>query len=330
MRIPRLLAMSVLGCSASLAAAASADGPDAAKQLFDRGVEALEAGHLGEACPAIEESYKLDPRPGTLFTLAECEAKQGKVASAVKRYDDYLALYAALPADRKKKQGDRETVAREQVAILLPLVPELTLTMPPGAPPETLVLCDGAPVDRAALGTALRVDPGEHAIVVRTPDGATTETRVAIHKGEKTAVLLEMKLSPAIPGATDAPVASPATEPRGSTQRVVAGVVGGAGVASIVVGSVLGVMAKNAWDQVVSQCANPALHTGCAPSDEGKYASAGRMADGSTASFVLGGAAVVTGVVVWLTAPSARPTSGWRITPVVGRCGASASVEGRF
>ena len=78
-----LLAATLVSSAAWPALAA---GPvDAAKALFDRGVEQLEAGHFNRACPAIEKSYQLDPRPGTLFTLAECEAKRGRLATAVQR-----------------------------------------------------------------------------------------------------------------------------------------------------------------------------------------------------------------------------------------------------
>src|SRR6185369_9862964 len=105
---------------------AAAAAPDPAETLFNRGVAQMEAGAYEDACPAIEQSYKLDPRPGTLFALADCEAKRGRLATAVTRYDDYIALYATLPADKKSKQGNREKLAREQRALLGPLVPELT------------------------------------------------------------------------------------------------------------------------------------------------------------------------------------------------------------
>ena len=74
----------------SAPATAAAQDLAAAEALFSKGLADMEAGRYDAACPAIGESYRLDPRGGTLFTLAECEAKAGKIATAVARYDDAL------------------------------------------------------------------------------------------------------------------------------------------------------------------------------------------------------------------------------------------------
>src|ERR1700733_1971568 len=68
----------------------------AAEALFNRGLADMTAGKYDTGCPAIGESYRLDPRPGTLFTVAECESKWGHYATASARYDDYLSLYSRL------------------------------------------------------------------------------------------------------------------------------------------------------------------------------------------------------------------------------------------
>ena len=97
--------VALVGAVAAFLATALGDEEDPAEKSFQRGTAAMAAGRFDEACPAIEESYKLDPRPGTLFTLAECEAQRGRIATAVKRYQDYLAFYTALAPEKKKKQG---------------------------------------------------------------------------------------------------------------------------------------------------------------------------------------------------------------------------------
>src|ERR1700733_10594176 len=96
------VAASALGTVAFLAGAIAL-AADPAQAAFERGLAQMEAGRFDLGCPAVEESYKLDPRPGTLFTLAECEAKRGHLATAVRRYDDYLSLWSALPPDKKQK-----------------------------------------------------------------------------------------------------------------------------------------------------------------------------------------------------------------------------------
>src|SRR5438477_5379956 len=94
--------------SISISTRALAQDLAAAEALFNKGLADMQAGHYDTGCPSIAESYRLDPRPGTLFTLAECEAKGGKLATAVARYEDYLQLFARLTPDQQAKQKGRE------------------------------------------------------------------------------------------------------------------------------------------------------------------------------------------------------------------------------
>jgi hypothetical protein len=181
---------------------ARADATAQAKQLFDRGLVDFEAGRLESACPAIEQSYRLDPHPGTLFTLAECENKRGHLATALRRYDEYLSAYGALSPEKMAKQGDREKIAKEQKAALSARVSELTLALPPNAPPGTTVTRDGQPVDRLELGTPVRVDPGDHVVVTQAPGGPPTTVRITLSLGERRGIALLV----APPAATVAPV----------------------------------------------------------------------------------------------------------------------------
>src|SRR5690349_18849014 len=115
---------------------ASAQNVPAAEALFNKGVEDMNAGRYKTGCAAIGESYKLDPLPGALFTLAECHAKAGNIATAVARYDEYLRVFAGLsPAQQaKQRTKGRDKTAAAQKAELGPKVPELTLTLPASAP----------------------------------------------------------------------------------------------------------------------------------------------------------------------------------------------------
>src|SRR4051812_33677422 len=105
-----------------LAAAAPARAGDEGRSrvLFDQGLADLEAGRFEQACPAIEQSYQLDPRPGTLFTLAECESQRGRLATAVTHYTDYLAVYKGLDAPRRTEHKERADVAAAEIASLRP------------------------------------------------------------------------------------------------------------------------------------------------------------------------------------------------------------------
>jgi hypothetical protein len=313
----RLAVVAAVVALAAVPAAALGDEVDPAEKSFQRGTAAMDAGRFEEACPAIEESYKLDPLPGTLFTLAECEARRGRIATAVKRYEDYLALYAALAPERKKKQGDREQVAREQTARLSPLVPELTLTLPPAAPPGTVVTRDGAPVAAAALGVAMPVDPGDHEIAVQAPGGPATLMRVTLGKGEKKGLLLEVKELPVTP---PAPVALPTPAPEGGTsgRRIGAFVVGGVGLAAVVVGAITGALAIAGKSTINQNCgssigrSDPAACNATGKSAADSVKTYGLV---STLGFGVGIAGVGTSVVLLLTEPKekAADASGFGI-----------------
>src|SRR5262245_2386168 len=112
MRAPRFVAIASLLLATSRAGAAFAADKDPAELAFDRGIEHMQAGRFAEGCPLIEQSYTLDPRPGTLFALADCEVQNGRLATADARYDEYLRMYEALPREKKLKQGTRERDAR--------------------------------------------------------------------------------------------------------------------------------------------------------------------------------------------------------------------------
>jgi hypothetical protein len=222
---------SILG----LAAPCFAREPGLAEVLFDRGVEHLEAGHHHRACPAIAESYRLDPRPGALFALAECEAMRGRLATALARYDEYIELYEVLAPELKRKQVERLQTAKAQKDKLAREVPRLTVVMPTGAPKGTVLRIDGARVESRQLGQPLPVDPGSHHVTLTSPGRAVSEVQVKVEKGK--AKVTTPPLGKALP-----PVASEVgPSPRGRSAQWIAGsVLAWTGVVSIGVTGILG------------------------------------------------------------------------------------------
>jgi hypothetical protein len=299
----------------TLAAASPALGgaPDRAEILFNRGVEDMEARQFETGCPAIEESYRLDPRPGTLFTLAECEALRGHIATAVARYDEYLGVFAKLSPDKQRKQRDREKTSRAQKAALGPEIPELTLTLPPDAPEGTAVKRDGAELAPASLGAAIPVDPGEHVVTTQAPGGPVTELRVTIGRGDRKTLQLKVKRAKvdapiAAPGSDDVttptststPTPSSPSPERPSGRRVGAYAVLSLGLAGLAVGGVMGALALGEKSVVTRECMDKA----CSP--EGKAAADRLKTFGlaSTIGFSAGGAGVVVATVLIVTEPS--------------------------
>ncbi len=183
----------LLGLLATAHPAFAADPIAEAKALFDRGLADLEAGKYEEACKAIAESQRLDPYPGTLFTLATCEARWGRVATARKRFDEYLTLYVTLTPEQKRRQSKRPEVAKEERDKLSAEIPELTLSLPPGAPAGTVVKRDSTVLTSSVLGVSQPIDPGEYVVSTQAPGGPIWEQRLTIRKKDKKSVLLQVK-----------------------------------------------------------------------------------------------------------------------------------------
>lgn len=168
-----------------------------ADALYQEGVKRLEAGQYEAACPMLRESYELDPAAGTLFALADCHAFVGEIATAVRRYEEYLRLVDAMPADRQAKQvkTGRVTRAQAQFRVLLPDVPRVSFEFPREMPPGTRVEQDGVDLNLGSPNNnnmSLSVDPGEHIVRVIVPGKEAVETRFSLNKGESKSVRLQV------------------------------------------------------------------------------------------------------------------------------------------
>lgn len=193
---PLLTLFCVLGVALAPSIAQAAK-PSRAQALFREGVADMEAGLFEKACPALEQSEVLDPRPATLSALADCEAFRGRIATAVARYNEVLVLHRQMPEALRAKDRHRADAAEGQVMTLEPLLPRLTIQLPPGAPQGTIVRRDGKALPDTALGVALPVDPGAHVVSVQAPGGPVTEVLVTVGRGEKKRVMAEIPAPPA-------------------------------------------------------------------------------------------------------------------------------------
>jgi hypothetical protein len=341
MRRRRLLAAP---CSLALVVLATrgahAGDPDAvktAKGLFDRAVEQMDAKAYDKACPALDQSYQLDPKPGTLFALADCEAARGHVAAAYARYGQYLSVYAALGPDKQKKQGTRQKEAGDARAALAPQVPEIRITVSPGAPAGTVVTCDGKDVDPGAIGGPLQLDPGEHVLTARAPGGAATEQRVTLARGDKRSVTLVVQGSaPADAAAGAHETATPAEPAAGpSGRRIAAYVIGGAGALGVVIGAVTGGLMLSKKGAISMGCKD--LGNGvesCTPAGAAAGNSAKTLGAASSAGFVLGLVGLGVGAALFFTEPKPGAAQGGAASISLGLISlgpeTTAGLRGRF
>ena len=129
--------------------------------LLQQGKELMAAGNLAEACPKLEESYRVDPDLGTLLNLALCHDQAGKVATA------WTELTAAAAEARRTNQPDRASLAERRAAALEPRVARVFVRVGGAVPtPGVEVRVDGALVAPAALAAPIGLEPGAHSVQV--------------------------------------------------------------------------------------------------------------------------------------------------------------------
>jgi hypothetical protein len=190
------------------------------------------------------------------------------------------------------------------------------------------VSLDGKPWLQKIELRAVAIDPGEHTIRYEIDGAPAHEESVRIREGDK-----NRKLSFSFQASSAAPIdgAAPAAQPAPEEKRSVAPwVVGGVGVAGLIVGGVFGGLTLAAKSTVNGGCSST-THT-CS---QDAHDAAGRgqtFGPVSTVGLVIGGAGVVTSIVLFATRKSAStatsPSVG--VNPVVTPSGARLRIEGSF
>jgi hypothetical protein len=297
-----------------------------ANVLFKQGQALMAEKKFADACPKFEEAQRLSPGIGTQFNLADCYEHIGRTASA-------WATFSKV-ADLSRLQGkpQHESVARARAEKLQAHLTTLTIAAPASPPPGLEVTRDAIVVGRPQWGTAVPVDPGTYTIRAAAP-GRAPWSAVTVVAPDAAAITvkipdLEPQRAPdatAI-GATAAdssgPAAASSGAARGSGQRVGAWIVGGAGLAAIGTGVALAFAAKASYDDTGDHCRG----TYC--DDEGRRIRNDARDQGNVATILAaaGGAALVAGATLWLTAPSRSSVRvGVGVTP-----GGGVLVSGGF
>jgi hypothetical protein len=308
------------GAAAAQPGASSQPQPPDAQTLFDRGVSDMEAGRFEKACPAIEASQRLEPMPGTLFTLAECEALRGRTATAMRYYAEYLAVYRTFNATKKAEQKDRAVTSEEQLKKLDLLTPRLTLKLPGAPPPDIVVKLDGDVVADLSIGSALPVDPGEHSISTQVPGGPEIEVQVSLSAAESRTVELRIVQGQAAPETGLGPNAlSTATSralpppPDLRPWRIATWSAGATAIVGLAVGAVTGVLAIEQRGVMTRNCEKQAGLVVCNATGFEAKSRLESFGNASTVGFVAGGVGLGLGIALIFAAP-AEPSP----TPVQG------------
>ncbi len=193
------------------------------------------------------------------------------------------------------------------------------------------VTVDGKPLVERLDGTAIDVDPGEHRFAFEdSRTGLRLERILVIHEGDKgrhvAFVLGEAPRDESRATRTKrlsgAPAPEAAPTDAGRDQRTWGLVLGSAGVAGLLVGSVFGLVAKGTYDGVGQAC--QAGSGTCSNQDASDSQTAHSQATIRTVGFVAGAALLAGGAVIYLTAPKG---GGVAVSPALGANGAGVQLE---
>jgi hypothetical protein len=279
-----------------LASGAAAQSDATAETLFLDGKKLLADKRYAEACPKFAESARIAPSSGVELALGLCYEAEGKLASA------WGAFSAAIPLARRDARHDREKVAQTHVKALEPNISRVTFSVDKAtaALPGVELREDGVVLNSAAW-TDVPVDPGEHHVEVQAPGYVTYTTSFTIsHDATQQAVTIPALTEVPAPVAAPLPVVAPAPSQAshgGSPWRTVGAVTGGVGLAAVIGGSILGVMALGDVNSAQKSCPASSCNNSSAVSQSN---TGGTLADASTGLFIAGGALVTAGVLAFI------------------------------
>jgi hypothetical protein len=309
-----------LGAHDASAQAAKREGATAqaaAEALFVEAKELMGKGEYGRACAKLAESERLDPAAGTLLNLADCYEKNGQLASAWVTFRE--ARTAATRIDRAAWAEQAAARAR----LIEPRLPTLAIAIDLAHAPEGIEITrDGVVVARSAWGSAIPVDPSTSRIEARAPHKKAWTAMVTVDADHPHVVLT-------VPPLEDTPPDAAAQyQPRRPLQKPISlALLGGAAV-SVGLGAFFGITAITKNNKAAALCPNS---PSCTNPEAVKLTNdASTAATVSTIAFVAGGALLVAGAYLFVTAPSQTAAPAVHPEVAIGHGAWSASLVGRF
>jgi hypothetical protein len=314
MSSPHLSAFSAVFAAlvSSTAALAQSRDPSAAEALFRSAREAMARGDFANACTRFAESYRLDPAPGTLLNVADCEEKQGKVASSFTHFSEALE---GLPKD-----DFRVAYAHERLRALEPRLPMLTVTVASDSAGASITR-DEVELRAGSFGIPLPVDPGTHVLAVHLEGRADTRQEVTVVVGQHVTIELHAGSPTRVTASTTSE--APTYEPS-RAYPIAAFAIGGAGIAT---GIVTGLVFKSAVDTYRQRCDR----TGCEADGMSAASRARTMNVVSPIAFGIGAIGIATETYLLLTSKHEAPRrAGLAVEPYVAPSLAGLSLSGGF
>lgn len=293
--------------------------------LVQKALAEYARGNFPEAKVFFTRAHALRPSARTLRGL-------GLTAYEMRDYvEASSALRQALDSQEKPLTAEMRTKVEQTLKEAEAFVAQYKLTVQPET--ATLQVDSKPPVLRDGQ---LLLNPGSHLVTAEAEDFEFLSRNVVVQGGERGTLKLVLVPLPdqaaaaAEPEPAPPPQAAPAVEEESSwnTQRTVAVGLGIGGIIAAGIGTTFGVMAANEDSASDKGC----VGNECDADGYEHRDNALSHAEVATISFIVSGALIAAGVVVYLTAPPSgeeeAPAAG--LAPAFAPGAAGMSLTGRF
>ncbi len=212
-------------------AAPAEDGTERARELFERGIDALGRERWDEARILFEEAWELAPRPSILVNLGTAQRQSGRLVEARESYRIFLERFAT---------HELAAQTRQSLAEVDELMPQLTVHVE-GRQEGDEVFLDEQRID--TLDVAFATNPGLRQVSLWRGGRSLQSVRVRVElEGEEEVFLRAIDLRPDVVvggGGQGAGAVTPGGDDTGLIVGLVIGAVLVVG-AGVTVGVVLG------------------------------------------------------------------------------------------
>ncbi len=294
-----------------------------ARALADEGMSFFEKKQYADALDRFDRAAAIIQAPTITLHAARSLDKLGRLIEAAERYR--TCINTTLDANAPPAFVGAQDAARTELQTLTPRIPSVEVVVNGPGADQAAVTLDGKPIPKALVGVKMLVNPGDHKI------GATTETHTDLEEvtvTEKQASRVVLELEPKVDGNDTPPPQTdkPVSQPWSTKKRAGVGLLAAGGALGIV-GIATGISAINKEPKLEEYCPAELAEQNkpCPLTTEEKpvytklYDEYSALRVVSSVGLVLGGAAIVTGVVLFVTGSKAKPaTTSFHIEPLIG------------
>jgi len=168
----------------AVSAHAQEDERSAARQAFERGVNAYGEERWEEALSAFQEAYRIAPHPSVRVNMANCYVQLARPVEALDHFERFL-IESGDEGDPAQKRE-----VRRQIEELREQVGETFLRIEPEGATVTI---DGHTTRRAPILDAVKLSAGTHHVEVAMQGYATVSQDFEVEGGERQELRIDLE-----------------------------------------------------------------------------------------------------------------------------------------